>query len=361
VAGLLAALLLGLSASTRSHFLGLFVVGALLLVVAPPSVDDGWSGSRARWLPLLAAPLVTVGLAALTRDPSPDAGGIARAAWRLSELPHLVPNSLAFFIHWVLAIPLGLPWVAMRWRSLVRRPWVFIVATGAAAWGMHAGFPEYPIVYALVAVAGLGAAAVFDVLADALARRDGLQIVLGIWLLAPLAAAPYVHLPSKYLLLAAPAACVLVSRLAVRTPRLAKPVLAVTLLLGLSLGIAILRADAAAAGTERTAIRTLVAPRIAEGKRVWYLGRWGFKWYAEQAGAHVFSLLPPYPTPGDFLASTFTTHPLLSAFGEQTHTLLVHVGRVEYSEPGGRIMDASLGAGFYSNYWGYLPWAWGAE
>jgi len=31
------------------------------------------------------------------------------------------------------------------------------------------------------------------------------------------------------------------------------------------------------------------------------------------------------------------------------------------STPGGRIMDNSLGSGFYSNRWGYLPWAWGDD
>ncbi|HSN92386.1 MAG TPA: hypothetical protein VLS93_14235, partial [Anaeromyxobacteraceae bacterium] len=37
---------------------------------------------------------------------------------------------------------------------------------------------------------------------------------------------------------------------------------------------------------------------------------------------------------------------------------LVHLGRVEVREPGGRVMSAAAGAGFYSNAWGYLPWGW---
>jgi hypothetical protein len=27
--------------------------------------------------------------------------------------------------------------------------------------------------------------------------------------------------------------------------------------------------------------------------------------------------------------------------------------------PGGRVMNRSAHAGFYSNLWGYLPWSWG--
>ena len=29
--------------------------------------------------------------------------------------------------------------------------------------------------------------------------------------------------------------------------------------------------------------------------------------------------------------------------------------------PGGRIMDLKSGAGFFSTYWGYLPWSWGSN
>jgi hypothetical protein len=32
---------------------------------------------------------------------------------------------------------------------------------------------------------------------------------------------------------------------------------------------------------------------------------------------------------------------------------------LEDAAPGGRIMSRELGAGFYSNYFGLLPWVWG--
>jgi hypothetical protein len=35
------------------------------------------------------------------------------------------------------------------------------------------------------------------------------------------------------------------------------------------------------------------------------------------------------------------------------------LARIEERGWGGRIMDANLNAGFFSNAWGFLPWAWG--
>ena len=38
---------------------------------------------------------------------------------------------------------------------------------------------------------------------------------------------------------------------------------------------------------------------------------------------------------------------------------VVQLARIEERAPGGRVMDAGLNAGFFSNNWGFLPWAWG--
>ena len=68
--------------------------------------------------------------------------------------------------------------------------------------------------------------------------------------------------------------------------------------LGVVLGVALLRADAALAGAGRRAGPTLIAPRVAAGERVWFVGHWGFQWYAERAGARIVTTTPPYPAPG---------------------------------------------------------------
>jgi hypothetical protein len=197
---------------------------------------------------------------------------------------------------------------------------------------------------------------VAELLADAFRRRDGVQLTLGLWLLLALPTAVYVHLPSKYLLASAPAAAILVARARAEAPRRGRPVLAVTAVAGVLLGIAILRADAAFAGLGRTAARALIAPRVAAGQNVWYVGHWGFQWYAERAGARFFPIQPPFPGEGDLVVASAMSEPHI-VVGEMD--ALVPVGRLESREAGGRVMDRASGAGFFSNSWGYLPWSWG--
>ena len=141
-----------------------------------------------------------------------------------------------------------------------------------------------------------------------------------------------------------------------------RPILALTALLGIALGVGILRADAAFAGLGRRAAAELVAPNVAAGHRVWVASNWGFQWYATRAGGTPVTYTPPYPEPGDLLITSENTDTaprikqLLSVrYGPRVR----HLARVEDHSPGGRLMERALGAGFYSNAWGDLPWRWG--
>jgi hypothetical protein len=118
-------------------------------------------------------------------------------------------------------------------------------------------------------------------------------------------------------------------------------------------GGAVLRADAAFAETGRTAARALIAPQVKAGRTVWFVGHWGFQWYAEGAGGRFFPIKPPLPQPGDIVVASEMSEPHVVVEGQDW---LRHVGRVVFHEPGGRSMDKSLGVGFFSNRWGYLPW-----
>lgn len=352
----LAALLLGLAVLTRTHLLLLLGVGALLVVDDPFSVD-GWRRDLApRLAPLAAAPLLTAALMLLTADPAARAGSIGGSAARYSGLVHLGPNAVAFATHWVLAMIFALPWAVLRWRPLLRRAWVFVAASIAAALVFRlAEVPPTP--WPLALVAGLGAAVLADVLADAVTRRDGLQLALVLWLVFPLAVVPYVHFPSKYLVPSAPAAAILLARELAKHARLARPLLVASLGLGVSLGVAILRADAAFAGVDRTAAAAVIAPQVAAGRNVWFIGHWGFQWYAEQAGARFFAVTPPFPKPGDVVVASRGCDPQLDMY--ELQNVATRIGRIENREPGGRIMDRASGAGFYSNGSGFLPWSWG--
>jgi hypothetical protein len=140
-------------------------------------------------------------------------------------------------------------------------------------------------------------------------------------------------------------------------------VLVVTCVLGVALGVAILRADAAFAGLGRRAAAELIAPQVAAGHRVWFAGHWGFQWYAEKAGGRILTLTPPFPLPGDLLVISTRSEPggaILDMLANR-YPRATHLGRIEDASPGGRLMSAEAGAGFFSNAWGYLPWGWGKE
>ena len=351
----LAAILLGLAPMTRPHLVLLLGIGALLLV-GDFLHASRWRIRPTQWLPLAAAPVLTIAIAFIVSDPHPTSRGMVAATAGVSSLGTLGPNAAAFAIHWVLTIPLAAAWMLLRPRSVVARWRAFAVFTGAAMLLVFGRRPGY------AALAGIGATVLWDVVADGWKRRDPVQITLGLWLLAPLAVLPYAHFPSKYLLASVPAAAILVAReLAVAQRLRARTVLAATCAAGLSLGVAILRADAVFAGVGRRAAAELIAPRVAEGQRVWFAGHWGFQWYAERAGGRPVTVTPPFPSKGDLVVVSLNSEPgrEVLALLERMYPHATHLARVEELEPGGRAMDTSVGAGFFSQAWGYKPWAWG--
>lgn len=358
----LAALLLGLAALTRSHALLLLGVGVILAAgTAPPAASR-----RERlqlFLPVGGAVLVVALLTFVTRDPLHGAGGIVEAATFFSSLStrRLASNAVAFPIHWVVALPLAPVWLLLRGRAVLtpRHAAALGVGTALSAAGLaHCGRGSVLLGIA----AGLGLTALWDVLADARGRRDVVQGALALWLLVALCALPYVHLPAKLLVLSAPAAALLLARQAAARPaRLAWPTLAAAAVAGMALGVAILRADQVAGELGRRAAAELVAPHVAAGRKVWLVGHWGFQWYAENAGGRHVTLTPPYPEEGDVLVVSVgagTSPQLLDLMANRFPDML-RLAQVSSRVPGGRIMDRSLEAGFYSNAAGYLPWTWG--
>jgi 4-amino-4-deoxy-L-arabinose transferase-like glycosyltransferase len=358
---LVAALLLALAPLARSHLVLLLGVGAILLLPAGLNVSMLRAERGVLWAPLVLAPAVIALVLAVTLDRAAQGADIVTTTNRVSSLDRVAPNLIAYGVHWTLAVPLALPWIALRPSAMLRRLWVFLVAAATAVYFLSLSTPH---VFVVAAAAGLGVAVLWDVFAEGWKHRDAVQVALSAWLLVALVAAPYAHLPSKYLLASAPAVALLVAReMAVRRRMVARIVLGATVTLGVMLGIGILRADAAFAGLGRRAAVELIAPNVASGHRVWFAGHWGFQWYAENAGGRILTLTPPYPVAGDLIVTSRNSEPgfaILQMLAERYPTVS-HLTRIEDREAGGRIMNARLGAGFFSNGWGYLPWAWGDD
>lgn len=360
-----AAALLGLAALTRSHAVLLVGAGAVLLAgTASPVIS--WRERLRLYLPVAGAALAVALLTFITSDPRAGPGSMLEAAafFSSTSAERLASNAVAFPIHWVLAMAFALPWLALRGRTMMRNPHVLVALVSGTLLSVaalaHAG--RKPL--ALGLVAGIGIAVLWDVFADAWKRSDRVQLALGLWLLVALCALPYVQLPSKLLVTSAPAAALLLAReLAARTGKRPWLVLGATVAIGVALGVAILRADMALGNLGRRAAAELIAPRVAAGRRVWIVGHWGFQWYAEKAGARHVTLTPPYPQHGDFLVVRLgagTSPQMLQMIANQ-FPRMTRAAQLLDDEPGGRVMDSSLGAGFYSNIVGYLPWAWGSS
>jgi 4-amino-4-deoxy-L-arabinose transferase-like glycosyltransferase len=356
--GVLAALLLGLAALARSHLLLVVGVGALLLV------GDFWrrrawltAGWRP-WVPAAASVAVFAGVLVITRDPE-AATGLVGTTLHVSLFQRGRSNLAAYLTHWVLALPLALPWCVLRLRELLERWWVLVIGIALSAL-LLVGTNAPP---AFAPIPGLGLAVLVDVAIDGWRRRDAVQLALWGWLLVGLLAVPYAHLPAKYLLASAPAVALLVAREASsRGGRRAIIAVAPAAVVGVALGIAILRADAVFAGVGRRAAVELVGRPAAAGQRVWFTPHWGFQWYAERAGGQPMTLKPPHPAPGDLVVTSDNTDQsvlVLRALSLSYPGRLQPLARIEERGWGGRIMDANLNAGFFSNAWGFLPWAWG--
>jgi hypothetical protein len=316
-------LLLTLAVLARAHFVLLAAVAALAL-------------PRRRWLPLVLAPLVAFAAMRLFRDHDAT---LATTAARYSTGRSLDRNLVAFAVHWVLALPLAIPWTIRRWRSM---PWkVALIAVPVAAgllWNA-----EHTRWLWIAPIAGLGAV----VLTDVVRTSDRM---LAAWLFVALPAAIYVHLPSKYLLASAPAVALLVA------PMLSRRLAAATCAVALLVGVLIVRADAVFAGLGRRAAAELVAPAVARGEHVWILGHWGFQWYAERAGAQAFGSPPPAPPAGDLVITAAQGLNDLWRFLPPRRRLVTTLAD---ATPGGRVMSRPACAGFFSNAWGYLPWSFG--
>ena len=341
---------------TRDAVLGTVALAAAILCrshLAPLVVVAWLAGTRGRrsFIVPIAAVLAAGLMFAVTRDPASHAGAVAVAAGTFVFAPAVLRNVVSFFVHWTLVFPLALPWLVMRAKAIVTNPVLYVATAGA--WLSMRNNPEVgPQIAALPA--GLGAAVAWDLAFEALRRRDRVDVMLAAWCLTPLVVVPYLHLPSKYLLAAAPAMAITVARRGERIPKVA---LAVIVVAGTLLGILVLRADARFAGMGRRAAEVLVAPAVAGGKTVWFNGHWGFQWYAEKAGARPLTATPPHPHWGDLvIASRHAEGELMSALPNRRL-----VQAMDDTRPGGRVMSRALHAGFFSNGWGYLPWAWGRD
>ncbi len=349
---LLATCWLALAALTRAHAILLLAPAGVLLLdgIGTEEIRASFRNFPARFLPILLTPLVFIAATAITADPESQGEKIVVNMLRLpGGLRLVVENTCAFLAHLLLVIPLTVPWIVLRFRQL-SAPLLLIVFIGASILSLRLGWVAFAAGATIVAFA--------DILGDAIARRDRVQLALWLWLLLALPVVIYVHLPSKYVLPSVPAAVMLVVRLippARREPtRWLVPSVATA---GIVLGVLVLLGIRDLAETQRRAVADLIYPQVRLGERVWFAGHWGFQWYAERAGASPVTREPPLPQPGDIIVISQIDLPVFPRNWSARRV----IRRASYMSGGfGRVMDFQARAGFFSSLYGYLPWIWGS-
>lgn len=347
-AGLLAALWLTLAALTRPHTILILAAAFVLLLdgITRDELRGSFADFPTRFVPLLLVPIGYFAGSYALGDPDATGEGILATIGFPGGL--ILHNGLAFATHWLVLMPLTLPWLVIRYKALPTKV-LLLAAVGASVLAIRYGW--------LAFAAAATAVALVDIAWDAIRRRDRVQLGLWLWLWLALPIVIYVHLPSKYLLPSLPAAAMLVvRRLPDEYAQAKRWLIPATAAAGAILGILILIGIRDLAQIQKRAVAELVVPHVRRGERVWFAGHWGFQWYAENAGAAPVTLEAPLPQHGEVIVVSYADFPRFAP----RWTARRVIQSVTYPGNGvGRVMDAAGGAGFFSNPWGFLPWVWG--
>jgi hypothetical protein len=361
-AGLASGWLLAAAVLCRASTAPLLLVAALLLMPA------SWKRAPECLWPLGVAAVAVVLFLGLNRGPAADAT-LGAAFQALTSMRNVPRNLVAFFGYQALTGPLLVYALLASGRKFagVVAALVALGVAGSMLAGALGGSANL-VLYAVPAALGicfiLALVGVVGDLRPATARqseprrgalwaRSGLPLL--VWLGAGLVALPYVYMGAKYLLPGVPAAALLIVLHAARVRQRKYPLtVALLVAMGWISGALIIVGDTTLAWSQRAAVDRLIAPRIHRGLKVWAGGQWAFLAYAEEAGAKALANTPPLPGPGDLI--------VVSRLDYYGRLLLLPI-RLELLNTqtdrrcGVFVLNRRLGAGFYSNRFGYLPFA----
>ena len=352
VQAIISAVALGLAPFARMHLVVVLFVGVLLI----RDKGDVWNWRswldipRRRWLPLATAPLILAAAFYLTMVP----GAIVGPYSTLVDASYARQNLRLYFIYLTLATPFALSWMILQFRGIRHKAlWLTPLAL-IVLWKLI--IQPSPPLWAPIAV-GIGLTALAHCTLAALFKRSQVQLALVTWMLAPMPVLIYSNFPPKFLLAGAPAMAILVAgALELYPRRVAIACLAVLTSVCVGYSCLLLQADAQFADISRAAASELIAPRVAEGKRVWFSGQWGSYWYSAKAGAILITTAGPIPEVGDLLVLGHrdTGWTALKRFPKRTL-----IEERVFGAPGGRTMSPRDEAGLHLVTYGPYLWAWG--
>ncbi len=299
------------------------------------------------WTPILIAACILIAVTVLIRQ----RGAAFESTNVLVGTRYVQANLNAYLLYLCFPIPFAAVRLIVNWRRakiLLIPPAILIVISYC-----NAVLIDDCSARIATGCSALGLVALTDMIYVCLRASDRVGILLSLWVLMPLPAVIYVHLPIKYILPVLPAVALIVIRTLSSVSWNRRLLVYGTIVLACTFySVLLLKADADFADYGRRAASELIAPHVAKGEKVWY-GDSGFYWYAHRAGARVSKPDEPGPNPGELLAVG------LMEGGEATLKRFPNRELIDsrtYDSPHGRTMG--YGAGPYSNYYGYLPWRW---
>lgn len=122
------------------------------------------------------------------------------------------------------------------------------------------------------------------------------------------------------------------------------------------LAFAVAWADASLANAQRTAAQGILRELPRTGGKLWFQGHWGFQFYMEQDGALPLDFKAPRIQPGDFLVIPINNTNLEPAASSCRQIKQYAFPALPWLTTMGL---PPVGAGFYADVWGPLPFSFG--
>jgi len=195
---------------------------------------------------------------------------------------------------------------------------------------------------------------------DLSARRDAGALLLFLWIVGTLVFTTFVNWTTngRTILPLAPAAAILVVRRLERVHELSetswKMLELCPLIPAAAAALIVTWADHSLAECQRTAAREITADLKGYPHTVWFQGHWGFQHYMEAAGARSQSIRRTELKRGE-LVVVAVNNTNLDPPPESAARVVAKKTLMPF--PYVATMDPHLGAGFYSDLWGPLPFA----
>ncbi len=197
---------------------------------------------------------------------------------------------------------------------------------------------------------------------DLNSRRDASALLLFLWTLGTFAFGGIFNWTTnvRSLFPMAPAVGILVARRLAFLPDEMKPksrwAVLVSLLLAACCSLTVAWADFSLANCQKVAARSIVSSLQGKTHKLWFQGHWGFQYYMQSFGASPVDFYSPQFKTGDMMVIPLNN----TSLREPRPDWFERVSEFECMPcRGATTIQRPLWAGFYSDGWGWLPFAFG--